>query len=117
MKKAHIVLKIIFSFFMFFSAIGELTLNETVVHSLDILQMPTYLLYLLGILKILGIITIWLSPIEWLMEWAYAGFTFDFLGAIFGFIATRQLLFPDVIMAPLAMILCLLTYFSWKKRK
>ncbi len=78
MKKAHIVLKIIFSFFMFFSAIGELTLNETVVHSLDILQMPTYLLYLLGILKILGIITIWLSPIEWLMEWAYAGFTFEF---------------------------------------
>ncbi len=100
---------------MLFSAMGELTLNETVVHSMDLIQMPVYLLYLLGILKILGVIAIWFSPYKWLKEWAYAGFTFDFIGAIFGFIATGHLVFPDIIMAPVAMLLCLATFYFWKK--
>ncbi len=113
--KIHIVLKILFSLFMLFSAMGELTLNKTVVHSMDLIQMPVYLLYLLGILKILGVIAIWFSPYKWLKEWAYAGFTFDFIGAIFGFVATGHLVFPDIIMAPIAMLLCLSTYYFWKK--
>jgi hypothetical protein len=113
--KIHIVLKIIFSLFMLFSAMGELTLNETVVHSMELIQMPVYLLYLLGILKILGVIAIWFSPYKWLKEWAYAGFTFDFLGAIFGFIATGHLVLPDIIMAPVGMLLCLATFYFWKK--
>jgi hypothetical protein len=79
-KKLYTTIKIIFSSFMLFSAIGELTLNETVVK-----------------------------------EWAYAGFTFDFIGAIIGFIATGNLVMPDVIMAPVGLMLCLSTYFFWKK--
>jgi hypothetical protein len=113
--KIHNVFKIIFSLFMLFSAMGELTLNETVVYSMELIQMPVYLLYLLGILKILGVIAIWFSPYNWLKEWAYAGFTFDFIGAIFGFIATGHLVLPDLIMAPVAMLLCLVTYYFWKK--
>ncbi len=101
---------------MLFSAIGELTLNETVVHSMELIQMPVYLLYLLGILKISGIIALWFSPYKWIKEWAYAGFTFDFIGAIFGFIATGNLVIPDIIMAPVGLMLCLSTYFFWKKR-
>jgi hypothetical protein len=113
--KIHIVFKIIFSLFMLFSAMGELTLNKTVVHSMELIHMPVYLLYLLGTLKILGVIAIWFSPYKWMKEWAYAGFTFDFIGAIFGFIATGHLVFPDIIMAPVAMLLCLVTFYFWKK--
>ena len=100
---------------MLFSAMGELTLNETVVHSIKIIQMPVYLLYLLGVLKISGVIALWFSPFKWIKEWAYAGFTFDFIGAIFGFIATGNFLMPDIIMAPVGLILCLLTYFLWRR--
>jgi hypothetical protein len=113
--KIHIVFKIIFSLFTLFSAMGELTLNKTVVHSMELIQMPVYLLYLLGTLKILGVIAIWFSPYKWLKEWAYAGFTFDFTGAIVGFLATGHLVFPDIIMAPVAMLLCLATFYFWKK--
>lgn len=114
-KKLYTILKVIFSAFMLFSAIGELTLNETVVHSMEIIQMPVYLLYLLGVLKISGVIALWFSPFKWIKEWAYAGFTFDFIGAIIGFIATGNLVMPDVVMAPVGLILCLSTYYFWKK--
>jgi hypothetical protein len=114
-KKLYTTIKAIFSSFMLFSAIGELTLNETVVHSMELIQMPVYLLYLLGVLKISGIIALWFSPYKWIKEWAYAGFTFDFIGAIIGFIATGNLVMPDIIMAPVGLILCLSTYFFWKK--
>ncbi len=99
---------------MLFSAIGELTLNETVVQSMELINMPTHLLYLLGTLKVLGVIALWFSPYKWLKEWAYAGFMFDFIGAIYSFIATGQLVFPDIIMAPVGMALCLATLYLWR---
>jgi len=114
-KKLYTILKVVFSLFMLFSAMGELTLNETVVRSMEIIQMPVYLLYLLGVLKISGIIALWFSPYKWIKEWAYAGFTFDFIGAIYGFIATGNLVLPDIVMAPTGLLLCILTYFYWKK--
>jgi hypothetical protein len=114
-KILYTTIKVIFSLFMLFSAIGELTLNETVVHSMELIQMPVYLLYLLGVLKISGIIALWFSPYKWIKEWAYAGFTFDFIGAIFGFIATGNLVMPDIVMAPVGLILCLVTFYLWKR--
>jgi hypothetical protein len=114
-KKLFTSLKVTFSLFMLFSAMGELTLNETVVHSMEIIQMPVYLLYLLGVLKISGVIALWYSPYKWIKEWAFAGFTFDFIGAIIGFIATGNLVMPDIIMAPVGLMLCLATFYLWKK--
>ena len=114
-KNLYTTIKVIFSLFMLFSAIGELSLNETVVHSMELIQMPVYLLYLLSVLKISGIIALWFSPYKWIKEWAYVGFTFDFIGAIFGFIATGNLIMPDIVMAPVGLILCLSTYFLWRK--
>ena len=114
-KKLFTSLKVTFSLFMLFSAMGELTLNETVVHSMGIIQMPVYLLYLLGVLKISGVIALWYSPYKWIKEWAFAGFTFDFIGAIIGFIATGNLVMPDIIMAPVGLMLCLATFYVWKK--
>lgn len=114
-NKTYIILKVLFSGFMLFSSLGELTLNETVVQSMVYIDMPVYLLYFLGVSKLLGIIALWYSPYKFLREWAYAGFTFDFLGAIYGFIATGQLVIPDIVMAPTGLLLCILTYYYWKK--
>ena len=114
-NKNYIILKVLFSGFMLFSALGELTLNETVVQSMAYIEMPVYLLYFLGVSKLLGIIALWYSPYKFLRDWAYAGFTFDFLGAIYGFIATGHMVLPDIVMAPTGLLLCILTYFYWKK--
>ena len=54
-NKSYIILKVLFSGFMLFSALGELTLNETVVQSMVYIEMPVYLLYFLGVSKLLGI--------------------------------------------------------------
>ncbi len=43
---------------------------------------PTYIIYPLAIVKILGIIAILSKKSVFLKEWAYAGFFFDFLFAI-----------------------------------
>ncbi|NRB49725.1 MAG: DoxX family protein [Saprospiraceae bacterium] len=110
----HNSIKTIFSLFILISAMGEFTHNETVVSSMVVIQMPEYLLDLLGALKVLGVIAIWFSPYSWIKEWAYAGFVFDLIGAIYAFLILKEFILPDIIMAPAALILCILTYASWR---
>lgn len=45
------------------------------------LGFPLYLMKILGFAKILGGVAILTGKLPWMKEWAYAGFTFDFLGA------------------------------------
>ena len=42
---------------------------------------PMYLMTILGVAKILGVIALLVPQLPLLKEWAYAGFTFDMLGA------------------------------------
>jgi uncharacterized membrane protein YphA (DoxX/SURF4 family) len=42
---------------------------------------PMYLMSILGVAKILGVIALLAPRLPLLKEWAYAGFTFDMLGA------------------------------------
>ena len=42
---------------------------------------PVYLMSILGIAKVLGVIALLIPKTPLLKEWAYAGFTFDLLGA------------------------------------
>jgi hypothetical protein len=48
---------------------------------LALLGYPPYLLYILGVWKILGAITIVVPRVPLLKEWAYAGFFFELTGA------------------------------------
>jgi uncharacterized membrane protein YphA (DoxX/SURF4 family) len=51
------------------------------VQTFQMLGYPLYLLKILGLAKILGAVAILSGRSATLKEWAYAGFTFDFLGA------------------------------------
>ena len=62
---------------MLFSAIMYLTKYEMVKGFFEQLGHPTYLIYPLALVKILGVIAIVSRKIDWLKEWAYAGFFFD----------------------------------------
>ena len=42
---------------------------------------PEYLMTILGVAKLLGVVALLLPGLPLLKEWAYAGFTFDLLGA------------------------------------
>lgn len=70
---------------------------------------PVYLLILLGIAKILGVITVLIPKFPVLKEWAYAGFFFIMAGAIYSHIAhgdgAKELFGPG--------LLLVLTMVSW----
>lgn len=51
------------------------------------LQYPLYFLTILGIWKILGVITVLIPKFPLLKEWAYAGFFFTMSGAVFSHVA------------------------------
>lgn len=70
---------------------------------------PVYLLTILGIWKILGVITVLVPKFPLVKEWAYAGFFFVMSGAIFSHIASG-----DSISAILpSLLLLVLTAVSW----
>ena len=49
--------------------------------SIGALGYPEYLMTILGVAKLLGVIALLIPGAPLLKEWAYAGFTFDLLGA------------------------------------
>jgi len=69
---------------------------------------PSYLMTMLGTLKILGVIVVLIPRFPILKEWAYAGFFFAMFGAIFSHIAsgTANELFGSS-------LLIVLTVVSW----
>jgi uncharacterized membrane protein YphA (DoxX/SURF4 family) len=64
---------------------------------------PDYLMTILGVAKILGVIALLIPGVPLLKEWAYAGFTFDLLGAAasHAFVgdALAEIIMPLVILA------------------
>lgn len=67
---------------MLMSASMYLFNHEMVAGVFTLLGFPTFIIYPLAAAKILGIATLWIRPTKWLVEWAYAGFFFDFLLAM-----------------------------------
>jgi uncharacterized membrane protein YphA (DoxX/SURF4 family) len=80
--------------------------------SMTHLGYPGYLLILLGIWKMLGVVTVLIPKFPLLKEWAYAGFFFIMSGAAFSHIASGDSvneLFPSL-------LLLILTLVSWYYR-
>lgn len=70
---------------------------------------PLYMLSILGIWKILGVITILVPKFTLLKEWAYAGFFFAMSGAAISHLVMGQ----SVVEALPALILLSVTILSW----
>jgi hypothetical protein len=82
------------------------------VTSVTHLGYPVYILTLLGIWKILGVITILIPKYPLLKEWAYAGFFFLMSGAVISHITLGD---PLKEMFP-SLLLLILTVISWYLR-
>lgn len=70
---------------------------------------PLYILTILGIWKILGVITVLIPKFPILKEWAYAGFFFAMSGAVFSHLANGDA--GKDFFGPI--LLLVLTFVSW----
>jgi hypothetical protein len=91
------------------TAIVQLLQTKEETDSMAALGYPMYFLIILGIWKILGVITILVPRLPLLKEWAYAGFFFAMSGAFISHLAVRdeasELFGPALLM--------ILTVTSW----
>lgn len=78
----------------------------------EALGYPTYLIYPLGIAKLLGLLAIWGNFSKSLKEWAYAGFFFDFVLAFYAHVHVAD---GEQYAAMMAAIMLLVSYFSYKR--
>lgn len=102
----------IFSLLMLFSASMYLFQNEVAVKAFTTLGFPTYIIYPLAVLKILGLVAIWSRKSEVLKEWAYAGFVFELMLAISAHLNANDGEFAPALVG---MILILTSYVLGKK--
>jgi uncharacterized membrane protein YphA (DoxX/SURF4 family) len=94
---------------MLSTGIVQLIKMKEEVDMMTHLGYPSYLLTILGIWKLLGVITILIPRFPILKEWAYAGFFFAMSGAIFSHLAVgdgaKEFFGP--------VLLLILTIVSW----
>jgi uncharacterized membrane protein YphA (DoxX/SURF4 family) len=76
--------------FMAFSAFSYLTRDPNLMAAFDSLGYPRYFPTILGVAKALGVIALLVPGLPRLKEWAYAGFTFTFIGAVWSHLASQQ---------------------------
>ncbi|HEU5290881.1 MAG TPA: DoxX family protein [Cyclobacteriaceae bacterium] len=70
---------------------------------------PAYILTILGVWKLLGVITVLVPRFPLLKEWAYAGFFFNMTGAVFSHLYSES----EAIELFGPMLLIALTILSW----
>lgn len=116
MKYVYRVVTGVFSAYMLFSAIGELTHHEAVLISMKALELPAYILMILGVWKILGVVALWAPVPSLVKEWAYAGFFFNLTGALFALVLSQApFTIDDWIAAPLAFVLWLTSFVLYRR--
>ena len=116
MKKTKIiywVITILFVLAMLQSGITQLIQTEGSKEVMNLLGYPMYLLTILGVTKILGVVVLLQEKLRTLKEWAYAGFTIDFIGASVSGAFIGDML---VVIVPLIFLaIMFLSYILWKK--
>ncbi len=86
MKRINILYWIItglLALLMAFSGVANIMAGPDSIKVFDHIQFPHYMIQFLGVAKLLGAIVIIIPGFPRLKEWAYAGLTFDLLGAMY----------------------------------
>lgn len=97
---------------MLFSATMYFVNYEMVVDTFTRLGYPTYIIYPLGVAKILAVVAILSRKSEILKEWAYAGLFFDFVLALSAHLVAKD---GEFILAFVAIILLLVSRYYDQK--
>ena len=100
---------------MLFSAIGGFIPNPQGTAMMQHIGYGPHVLPFLSVAKILGIIALLVPRFPRLKEWAYAGFTFDLLGAMYSFIMAGDPVSQWAFLL-LGLVLIALSYIYWHKK-
>jgi p-aminobenzoyl-glutamate transporter AbgT len=95
--------------FMSFVAFSYLSRDEKMMSGFASLGYPSYFPMILGVAKSLGVLALLVPGLPRLKEWAYAGFTFTFLGAIWSHLAADQ---SKAALMPLASLVVLAVSYA-----
>ena len=105
---------ILFALFMGFGAVNELVQTPSAVDGMKQLGYPAYLNIIIGVAKIIGIISILQCKWKTLKEWAYAGFAIDIIGAGASMYFTGAGI-GTVLFISVFLVWMFASYFLWKK--
>ena len=117
MKKMKIIFWISTGLIFLFQGVMPALTGHTEMAREGILHLgyPAYFIVLLNIFKILGAITLILPQFpKWLKEWAYAGFTFDFIFASLSIYFVDGLV-PAVIFPMIVLAVLMVSYYTYHK--
>jgi len=113
-KVTFYISTVLLSLFMLWGGFLDASQNELAVAGIVSLGYPAYFAIIIGVAKILGVIGIWQNKVRFLKSWAYAGFTFDTLGAIIStLVAGMSAVY--VIPAFISLVIVLVSFAAAKK--
>ncbi|WP_299122698.1 DoxX family protein [uncultured Winogradskyella sp.] len=115
MKRDRIIYYIatgLLTLLMIFSVSQYFFNHETIKEAFTSFGYPTYLIYPYGIIKLIGILVLWLPGLRSLKEWAYSGFFFAFILAFF---AHYMISDGEQMGALVAIILLLVSYIFYRR--
>jgi uncharacterized membrane protein YphA (DoxX/SURF4 family) len=92
------IFTIAFALLMLFSAVPDALVVPDAVTFMTHLGYPRYFIPFIGIAKILGVIAILIPGFSRIKEWAYAGFAFDLIGAIYSNVAVGPVSYQMIFM-------------------
>ncbi|MEO5644306.1 MAG: DoxX family protein [Bacteroidia bacterium] len=118
MKKTNYIYWIItslFSAFMTFTAIPDILVLPDVVTFMTHIGYPVYFIPFIGVAKLLGSVAILIPGFPRIKEWAYAGFAFDLIGAIYSVTAVEGFSSSTLFMI-LPFTFLILSYSFYHKR-
>lgn len=104
---------LLFALPMTASGIAYIAAAPFVVEGMQHLGYPIYILRFLGIAKLLGVLAIVTGVFPKVKEWAYAGFVFNFSGALYSHLCAGD--GPKAIPAAVMLVFGVLSYTYWKK--
>jgi len=114
LKILYWIITIFFCLVMLMDGIAGLAQQADGQKAMHDLHYPNYLMFIVGTAKVLGAFVLLVPGMHILKEWAYAGFTFNFLGAAASWaFAGDTLLF---VLPPLISLLVMFaSYYLWRR--
>ncbi len=114
MKILYWIVTVLMAALMTLSAVPDVIRMPEAVEMFNHLGYPAYLLPFLGVAKLLGVIAVLVPGFPRLKEWAYAGLTFDVIGAFYSHMAIGD---PASfwVFSVIALALILGSYFLFRK--
>jgi hypothetical protein len=113
-KTLYWIITIIFATLMLLDGFAGFAMTEEGKAAMQQLGYPNYIMYLVGTGKILGAIAILQTRYKTIKEWAYAGYTINFISAAVSWAIVgapiAYSIFPLIMLA-----LMFFTYYIWKK--